>query len=203
MSESDPGKSAKTGDIKRWEVPAIDGSADKGFLTAGRMQDLQKQAWDEAYEAGRQEGLQAGSEESRARVERLDQLLVALARPFDELDETVENQLVELAMTVVKQLFRRELRIDPTHIIGVVRDAIKLLPAASRDVQVHLHPEDAALVRESLSPSEGERAWKIVEDPLINKGGCKITTENSQIDAQAETRLQAVISAIAGDERQQ
>ena len=203
MSESDPGKSAKTGDIKRWEVPAIDGSADKGFLTAGRMQDLQKQAWDEAYEAGRQEGLQAGSEESRARVERLDQLLVALARPFDELDETVENQLVELAMTVVKQLFRRELRIDPTHIIGVVRDAIKLLPAASRDVQVHLHPEDAALVRESLSPSEGERAWKIVEDPLINNGGCKITTENSQIDAQAETRLQAVISAIAGDERQQ
>ncbi|MBT8443728.1 MAG: flagellar assembly protein FliH, partial [Gammaproteobacteria bacterium] len=110
--------------------------------------------------------------------------------------------LVELAMTVVKQLFRRELRVDPTHVIGVVRDAIKLLPAASRDVQVHLHPEDAALVHESLSSAEGERAWKIVEDPLISKGGCKVTTENSQIDAQAETRLQAIISAIAGDERQ-
>ena len=202
MSESDTGKPASTEEIKRWEIPAIDGNADNGFLTAGRMQELQKQAWEEAYEAGRQEGIKAGEEEARARAERLDQLLVALARPFDELDETVEKQLVELAMTVVKQLFRRELRIDPTHIIGVVRDAIKLLPAASRDVQVHLHPEDAALVHESLSPSEGERAWKIVEDPLISKGGCKVSTENSQIDAQAETRLQAIISAIAGDERQ-
>lgn len=202
MSESETGKPAATEEIKRWEVPALDGNADNGFLTAGRMQELQKQAWEEAYEAGRQEGIKAGAEESSARVERLDQLLVALARPFDELDETVEKQLVELAMTVVKQLFRRELRVDPTHVIGVVRDAIKLLPAASRDVQVHLHPEDAALVHESLSPAEGERAWKIVEDPLISKGGCKVTTENSQIDAQAETRLQAIISAIAGDERQ-
>ena len=202
MSESDTGKPASTEEIKRWEIPAIDGNADNGFLTAGRMQELQKQAWEEAYEAGREEGIKAGDEEARARAERLDQLLVAIARPFDELDETVEKQLVELAMTVVKQLFRRELRIDPTHIIGVVRDAIKLLPAASRDVQVHLHPEDAALVHESLSPSEGERAWKIVEDPLISKGGCKVSTENSQIDAQAETRLQAIISAIAGDERQ-
>lgn len=203
MSEAKPDKSRAGADVRRWEIPAIDGSSDNGFLTAGRMQRLQQQAWDEAYEAGRQEGMKAGSDEARARVERLDELLVALARPFDELDESVEKQLVELAMTVVKQLFRRELRIDPTHVIGVVRDAIKLLPIASRDVQVLLHPEDAAIVRESLSPAEGERAWTIIEDPLISRGGCKITTANSQIDAQAETRLKAIIDAIAGDERQQ
>lgn len=202
MSESQSQKPDDKDEVRRWEIPSIDGNADNGFLTAGRMQDLQKQAWDEAYEAGRKEGLKAGSEDIRLRVERLDQLLVALAKPFDELDETVEKQLVELSMTVVKQLFRRELRIDPSHIIGVVRDAIKLLPVASRDVQVLLHPEDAALVRDSLSPSEGERAWKIVEDPLISKGGCKITTESSQIDAQAESRLKAIIDAVAGDERQ-
>ena len=87
-------------------------------------------------------------------------------------------------------------------VIGVVRDAIKLLPVASRDVQVLLHPDDAALVRDSLSAVEGERAWTIVEDPLISRGGCKITTENSQVDAQSEARLQAIIDAITGDERQ-
>lgn len=202
MSESEAESPDDAEKIRRWEIPAIDGNADNGFITAGRMQELQKQAWEEAYEAGRQEGLQAGSDESKSRVERLDHLLTALARPFDELDETVEKQLVELAMTVVKQLFRRELRAEPSHVIGVVRDAIKLLPVASRDVQVLLHPDDAALVRESLSPAEGERAWTIVEDPLISRGGCKITTENSQVDAQAEARLQAIIDAITGDERQ-
>ena len=78
-----------------------------------------------------------------------------------------------------------------------VRDAVQ----HGHDVQLHLHPDDAALVRESLSPSEGELAWTIVEDPLISRGGCNVTTENSRIDATNESRLQAAIAAIAGDER--
>jgi len=115
----------------------------------------------------------------------------------------VEKQLVELAMAVVRQLFRREIRIDPSHVIGVVREAIQLLPVASRNVQLRVHPDDATLLRESLSPADDEPAWAIVEDPLIKRGGCKVTSDNSQVDATAEARLQAVISSIAGDERQQ
>ena len=185
-----------------WNVPAIDGSDGDGYLTAGRLEALQKDAYDEAWQKGHADGVAAGEATVRERAERFDQLLEALARPFDELDGSVEKQLVELAMTVVKQLFRREIRIEPTHVIGVVREAIQILPVASRNVSVHLHPEDATLVRESLSPAEGELAWSIVEDPLITRGGCQVTTENSQVDATAESRLQAVISAVAGDQRQ-
>lgn len=197
MSDLPPGAA-----VKRWEIPAIDGSPDSGYLTASRLQELQKQAWDEAYKVGHAEGLQAGEAEVGKRAARFDKLLGALAKPFDELDDTVEKQLVELAMMVVRQLFRRELKLDPTHVIGVVREAIGLLPVASRDVCVHLHPDDAALVRETLSPAEGERAWMIKEDPLVARGGCRISTQNSLVDAQAETRLNAVINAITGDERQ-
>lgn len=197
MSEEAANKTPTT-----WDVPAIDGSEGEGFMTAGRLEALQKDAYDEAYKKGHAEGIKAGEAAARERVERFDELLRALARPFDELDDTIEKQLVELAVTMVRQLFRREVRIEPTHVIGVVREAIQLLPIASRNVQVHLHPEDATLVRESLSPAEGELAWGIVEDPLITRGGCKVTTENSQVDATAEARLQAVINAVAGDERQ-
>lgn len=201
MSENDTDDTTVASQIKRWEIPAIDGSSGDGYLTAGRLQELQQQAWDEAYKDGHEAGLKAGEEEAKGRADRFNQLLIALAKPFDNLDETVEKQLVELAMTVVRQLFRRELRIDPTHVIGVVRDAIKLLPIASRNVEVHLHPEDAAMVRDALSPADGERAWTIAEDPLIGRGGCKILTDNSQIDAQAETRLNAIINSLVGDER--
>ena len=194
MSDSPKGQPA------RWDVPSIDGTAGRQ-MTAGALEDLQKEAYDEAFERGQKEGLAAGSEELQQRIDRLDSLLRAMALPFDELDESVEKQLVELAMTVARQLFRRELRLDPAHVIGVVREAIGLLPIASRDVRVHLHPDDASLVRESLSPVEGERAWSIVEDPLIDRGGCKVATVNSQVDAQSQTRLNAVINSITGDER--
>ena len=187
---------------ERWQVPNIDGSDGKSYMTAGRLEALQREAWDEAFQKGYAEGVSAGKEEAERRIERLDLLLRALARPFDDLDDAVEKQLVELSMTVVRQLFRREIRLDPTHVIGVVRQAVQCLPMASRNVHVHLHPEDAALIRESLSPAEGEPAWSVVEDPLMARGGCRISTENANIDASTETRLNELINSIAGDERQ-
>ncbi|MGB5352011.1 MAG: FliH/SctL family protein, partial [Woeseia sp.] len=95
----------------------------------------------------------------------------------------------------------RELKLDPGHIVGVVREAVGLLPIASRDVRVHLHPDDATLIREVLSAPDGDRAWTVIEDPLIDRGGCRVTTEASQINAENQTRLNAVIAAVVGDER--
>lgn len=192
---------AEKDEPSRWEVPAIDGSAGQGYLTAGRLEELQKAAYDEAFQKGLQDGKAAGMAEVAQRAERFDELLKAMCEPFDRLDESVEQQLVELSIALVKQLFRREIKLDPSHIIGVVREAIQALPIASSNVQVHLHPDDAALVRESLSPAEGEPAWSIVEDPLIARGGCQVTTNSSQIDATAESRLHAVINKCLGDER--
>ncbi|MDX1515703.1 MAG: flagellar assembly protein FliH [Woeseiaceae bacterium] len=188
-------------DAVRWDVPAIDGGDGNGYMTASRLEAIQKDAWEEAWKKGYEEGLKAGGDAARERVARLDELLASLARPFDSLDEQIEKQLVELAMTTARQLFRREMQREPTHVIGVVREALQLLPVASQNVQVHLHPDDAALVREHLAPAEGEPAWVIVEDPLTAKGGCRVTTENSQIDASAEHRLRSLMRRIAGDER--
>ena len=187
--------------MEAWDVPSISGSDAGGHMTAGRLQELQKEAYDEAWQSGYKDGVSAGREAVTQRALRFDELLHALSKPFDQLDASVEKQLVELAIAIVKQLFRREIRINPSHVIGVVREAIQLLPIASRNVQLHLHPDDAALVRESLSPAEGEPAWSIVEDPLITHGGCSVITENSQIDATTETRFQAAINAVFGDER--
>ena len=127
---------SSTAKVSRWNVPAIDGSAGKGYLTAGRLEELQKDAYEEAWQKGHADGMAAGHKDLQRRVDRYDELMRALCRPFDELDESVETQLVELSMAVVKQLFRREIKLNPSHVIGVVREAIQLLPIASRTVQV-------------------------------------------------------------------
>ncbi|MGB5245069.1 MAG: flagellar assembly protein FliH [Woeseia sp.] len=192
---------AAAGKTNRWEVPAIDGGTSQGMMTASRLQDLQKEAYDEAFAEGREAGLKAGQQELAERVARLDALLQAQAQPLAELDELVEKQLVELAVSLTRKLFRRELKLDPGQIVGVVREAVGLLPIASRDVRVHLHPDDATLIREVLSAPDGDRAWTVIEDPLIDRGGCRVTTEASQINAENQTRLNAVIAAVVGDER--
>jgi flagellar assembly protein FliH len=94
------------------------------------------------------------------------------------------------------------LKTDPTQIIGIIREAILALPVAARDVRVHLHPEDAAVVRQSLAPTEHERAWEIIEDPVMARGGCQVTTATSRIDARLETRVGAILSELMGTLRQ-
>jgi flagellar assembly protein FliH len=177
------------------------GPAGGGVVTAGVLEDLQQEAYREAFEQGLKDGAAAGQEQVRLQVERLEQLLTDLARPLEQLDEEVQTELLSLAVALARQLVRRELKQDPTQIIGIVREAIAQLPVASRDVRVQLHPEDAAIVRAHLAPAEHERAWTLVEDPMMMRGGCQVVSANSRVDARLESRLGALLSELMGSER--
>lgn len=193
-----------------WIAPEAS-SADRGtrrpgagasFLSlGGRFPDLEREAFDAAHAAGLVEGRIAGQLEARRRVEQLDALLSNLAQPFADLDQEVEKQLVDLALALARQLVRRELRIDPTQVIAIVREAVSVLPVSARDLRVHLHPDDAAIVREYLAPTENVAAWKLIEDPVMMRGGCRIVTPTSRVDARLETRLGKLVAELIGGER--
>jgi flagellar assembly protein FliH len=186
-----------------WTAPDMSEAAPaRPVATAGGLADLQAEAHREAFEQGLAEGREAGRVEVKAQVERLGAMFYDLARPFENLDAEVERELLTLAMALARQIVRRELKADPTQIIGIIREAIAALPVAAREVRVHLHPEDATVVRQHLAPTESQRAWGIVEDPVMARGGCRITTATSRIDARLETRLGAILSELLGTERQ-
>lgn len=191
--------------IESWTLPDVQvrGTAPAVRpLTARQIEELHAQAREDGFAQGRREGLEAGRKEVLARVHELEGLMQALARPLEQVDDQVEQELVHLALAVARQLVRRELRTDPGQVLAVVREAMAALPIAARNVRLHLHPEDAALIRDTLSLSEVEQGWQVVEDPLLTRGGCKVSSDSSQIDATVERRLQAVIAQTLGGERQ-
>ncbi len=170
--------------------------------TAEEIEAIRQAAHAEGLEAGRREGLAAGQAEINARAQRLEQIILEFAEPLRLVDERVEGELVELVIAIAQQIIRRQLAIDPGEVVGLVREALAALPAAARRIQVFLHPEDAALVREALEMgSDEERRWRIVEDPMLSRGGCRLSSEHSQIDATVEKRLNAVIAELLGGAR--
>jgi flagellar assembly protein FliH len=201
LSDTDTKSSAAGAQL--WAAPDVGSpAAPHRMATAAGLADLQAEAHREAFEQGLAEGREAGRAEVRAQVERLAGMFYDLAKPFELLDAEVERELLNLAMALARQIVRRELKADPTQIIGIIREAIAALPVAAREVRVHLHPEDAAVVRQHLAPTENERAWAIVEDPVMARGGCQITTATSRIDARLESRVGAILSELLGTERQ-
>jgi flagellar assembly protein FliH len=211
---SDPRRTFTAGAaaIERWALPQMEGNV------IGRpVDDRKAKAAAEAIarvarEQSESQGYQAGMAKAQAemksklaeldtRIKRVDSLLQFISRPLQDLDGEVEKMLLQLALTVGKQLARRELRVDPAQVIAIIRESLAELPAAAREIRVHLHPEDAATVRERLTAPANERAWTVVEDPTMSRGGCVVRTDNSQIDARLESRINTVIASALGDER--
>jgi flagellar assembly protein FliH len=194
-------------------------------VTAESIENLQRQAYEEAAVSGRQEGYKEGYQEGhragfeqghseglesgraegvaeiREMGEHFGKLMALLCAPLKELDEHIEQELVALAIAIAKQLVRREFKADPGNVVAVVRQALAVLPASTRKVSLHLHPEDAELVRSALALEETSAAWKIVEDPVLARGGCRVDTETSRIDATLEKRLASVAASLLGGER--
>jgi len=164
---------------------------DKGF----------QQGYREGREQGEKEGLVEARQSLATEAGHLKQMMELLSEPLAHLDEQVEMELVTLAMAVARQLVRRELKTDPGQIVAVVRDALTLLPVSQRTATLYMHPEDAELVRSTLHLDQVSVPWKIVEEPLISRGGCRVETEVSRIDATVESRLAAVIATALGGER--
>ncbi len=186
------------------------------LLTATQIEEIQRQAFEEAYERGKKEGFEYGHrealeaghrqvEEEKVKLhdksDEFTRLLRALDTPFEELDGQVEAELVILAIALVKQLVRREIKTDPGQIVAVVREALGALPVVARNIRLHLHPDDATLVREAVTMNESEQSWTIVDDPMLTRGGCRVVTETSRIEATLEARLNALIARVFGGER--
>lgn len=185
-------------DVQRWNMPAMSLPAvHTGPATRPTVADLESigdEARREGYEQGLAEGRRAAHGELQHQLQHLRGLCDALARPLEEVDAAVERQLAELAMLVARGVLQAELRLQPEHILKIVRKAIGTLPATTARIDVNVHPESAALLREGLSEAR-ERGWCIVEDPQLKPGDCHIAGADSRIDASIETRLAAMMDA--------
>ncbi len=196
--------------VEKWRAPVM--QADPSRVLRHREQDEASiptaddiEQWRiAAEEEGYQQGLERAQREAEVLQQRLLQLIEFFEHPLQALNEDIEHQLTQLAVTLAQQLVRRELKIEPGEIIGLIRDSVKLLPGNTRNITISLHPEDAHLVRNALSldSADEERSWKLVEDPMITRGGCEISAPPSSINATLENRLSELAASVLGGERE-
>jgi flagellar assembly protein FliH len=202
--------SSKEDAVARWDLPAVEGPLVQrrgAGVNVMHLEAVERDAWEQGLAAGHAEGVRRGEAELAVRVNEmnvkvaaLEAILGTLAKPLDQLDTAIEQELTRLALIIAKHLVRRELRLDPTQVIGIIRHTVGLLPVATRDLRVHLHPDDAAIVREKLAQPSGESEWVLKEDPLLARGGCRLTTATSSIDARLESRVAEAVSSLLADD---
>lgn len=167
----------------------------------------------QALEAARAEGLARGLAEGRvqghaeglreahaerARVNELAGRWQALA---DEMEARLSADVLSVALEVARQVVRHELVVHPEAVLTVVREAVRALPPLAQPPAVHVHPDDAALLRrlQAAGGDEAAERWVMVEDLSVSRGGCRLETAASVLDAGVEARWARVVASLGRD----
>jgi flagellar assembly protein FliH len=166
--------------------------------TAAELARVREQAYREGVAAGRQEAQAALAAERAA----LKALIAGVNELMQDFEQTLAGDVLSVGLELAKQIVRSALRVKPDLVMAVVREAISNLPGLSEHTVLLLNPADAALVRKGLEddPAVATLPWKIVEDPQIERGGCRLETPTTEVDATLETRWRRVVASLGRDD---
>jgi len=202
-----------------WTMPSLDNGDAPGFrqpvddakstksdprdaseIAAEELKAVRDAAYQEGFNSGRDQGMAAAKNSIDQLTQTFTGLINSLNEPLKQCGEQTQQQLLELAFAIARQIVRRELSQDPTQLIATIREAVGMLPIGEQKISISLHPEDAKIVNSSLSINEHSTSsrWQINEDPSIERGGCQIATQNSKIDASIDKQVAVLFSRIAG-----
>ena len=189
---------------ERWELPSFDeggGIRVSGnpngikLPTASELEDIQRQAHEEGYQAGYAEG----SHKAALETQQLASLVSSMELALQEVDQQVAQSLLDLSLELAQQMLHQALKVNPELLLDVIRDAISSLPHFNPGAHIVLHPADAEIVRVRMGEQLAHSGWKIFEDAQITRGGARIETAHSQIDATLETRWKRITSNMGQD----
>ncbi len=160
------------------------------------VEKLVKQAKEEAFAQGKE--LSASAENAmEEKINQMDKILQALSQPLSEMSEAVEQTLTQLSLKIAGHLFRQELTVDPEKVEKVVHEALQLLPATSRNIEIHLSHDDMMIIHNVSEGNGGiEGKYNFVDDPQLGRGDCKIISDTSQVDATLESRLESIWQTV-------
>lgn len=170
---------------------------------AAIREQARQQGYDEGFKAGLEEGMAQALDEQRAATEQALAPVRDIAGNFSaalrEADQAISNEVLELALHLAKGMLKNALRVKPELILPVVREALEYLPVLQQPALLILNPEDAAVVRESIAEELDKGGWRVIDDPTIERGGCKVDTASNQIDATVQSRWQRLSLALGKD----
>jgi type III secretion protein L len=138
------------------------------------------------YEVGRREGAVRGTETAAEITAQVDRYLAGL-----------ENDVVELAMTIVRQTIGE---MDASEVLG--RAAANALSSfrEERSLRITVHPEREEGVRAFLATlGDDERlpAISVDVDPEMGLDACTVSSAVGSVDASVEAQLEAIAKGFA------
>ncbi|XTZ39346.1 flagellar assembly protein FliH [Salmonella enterica] len=172
----------------------------KGFAQGQQSgsEEGKKQGYEVGFQQGREEGAAQGLNEFRLeqqrQVEHFSLLIDSFKDALSSLDSVMPSRLVQVALMAVRSMLGESVITANTHNFLLTR--IQQLLREENLLQGHarmwVSTGDMARVQEHLGGVLQSRGWELCPDAQMLPGGCRVTTDDGELDATIETRWNAL-----------
>lgn len=180
------------------------------------QRDLDNEVARAAYTLGRRRGFEQGTQEGQQRgysegsrafedfqsrqaaevAQQMQALVSAFRTEMKSMESRLSQEVVALAVGMARQVVRRELTGTEGALLPIAAEALRALGEGASQLELRVHPDDAAALRAHLEMLPAAQSWRLLEDAQISRGGCRIEADTGIADATLETRWQAVLSTM-------
>ena len=159
---------------------------------------IEQEIFAKGFAQGQQSAAAVAQQETAALAKKLAATLDDLMRVRNEMIRHTERQMVQLALAVARRVVHREVSIDPTALVTMMRVALERVSDSAR-VTVRLHPADHQSIAAALAEAGTSEQVTVTTDARLARGACRIESEYGDIDAGVDAQIQEIARALLGE----
>lgn len=187
---------------QRWELGALSGGASVANYPAqadtaatGGQNQLALETANAMAEA-RAAGYAEGREQAAAEHARLAVLVHALSQGVGDHEQRLADEVLDLALLLARQMVGEALTVRREFLLPAVSAALRQLPHATMRIEIVLNPSDLPLVQAFIGAEPLGDRCHLSAHPAMAPGGCRIETEQCEVDATVPSRWKRLLAAL-------
>ncbi len=162
------------------------------LVTEDQIRDRESRA----RQAGKGEGISQGLADfdKKLAVEKksLTDAVREFARERAHYFQTVEVEVVGLAVAIARKILHREAQVDPLLLAGVVRVGLDKVATGTR-VRLRVHPKQVQAWKEFFAQQNDLQTLpELMGDPSLGLGNCVLETDLGSTDLTLESQLKEI-----------
>jgi flagellar assembly protein FliH len=209
QSETEAEEAPDMEEIRAYAENIVNDAAEKAkALLDSAQQDaerIKKDAYEMAFKRGYNEGLKKGTEDGLRRAEGVrkeaEDVLKEAHRASREYISRHKGEIVNLAVAIAGKIIGNQADMNDDAVAKIVIDSIENAVMRGQ-VTIKVNPMDYPYIdsmKDELTKYAGNKSIvSIIRDNEIKRGGCRLETDISSVDAAIDTQLEKIKEALLG-----
>ena len=109
----------------------------------------------------------------------------------------VTTKLLQIALTAARQVLGQPAVCDGTALLEEISRLLQQKPLFAGQPELRVNPAHVEMIEQHIGTQLSLNGWRLVPDPQLHAGGCRVVADDGEIDMSVATRWQELCRLYA------